>query len=69
MSRILKWLHTSDMKWVTTPMGTGKALEKASLTCLSVPWLTPLSHPGEPNLTPGRPPLLAITSVHPTPPK
>lgn len=37
MIRILGWLHTSDMKWVTTPMGIGKALEKASLTCLSVP--------------------------------
>lgn len=69
MRRILGWLHMSDMKGVTSLIGIGKALEKAGLICLYVPWLSPVSDPGKPNLTPGRPQLLAITPVHPPPPK
>lgn len=38
MSRILGWLHTSDMKRITTLTGIKKALDKAGLTRLSVPW-------------------------------
>lgn len=69
MRRIFGWLHTSDMKGVTSLTGIGKALEKSGLICLYVPRLSPVSDPGKPNLTPGRPQLLAITPVHPPPPK